>query len=144
MTDAIEVAPGVVVPSWAIEVRASRASGPGGQNVNKVASRIELLVDLSLVEGLPDAARARLLSLAGRRRDAEGRLRVVSQESRDQRRNLESAREKARALVARALVAPKPRKRTRPTAASRERRLAGKRRDALVKVARRRLASDVE
>ncbi|MCE7960137.1 MAG: aminoacyl-tRNA hydrolase, partial [Acidobacteria bacterium ACB2] len=68
MTDAIEVAPGVVVPSWAIEVRASRASGPGGQNVNKVASRIELLVDLSLVEGLPDAARARLLSLAGRRR----------------------------------------------------------------------------
>lgn len=144
MTDAIEVAPGVVVPSWAIEVRASRASGPGGQNVNKVASRIELLVDLSLVEGLPDAARARLLSLAGRRRDAEGRLRVVSQESRDQRRNLESAREKARALVARALVAPKPRRRTRPTAASRERRLAGKRRDALVKVARRRLASDVE
>lgn len=144
MADPIEVAPGVVVPSWAIEARATRASGPGGQNVNKVASRIELLIDLSLVEGLADAARVRLLALAGRRRDAEGRLRVVAQESRDQRRNLEEAREKVRALVARALVAPKPRKATRPTAAARERRLAGKRRGALLKLARRRMTSDAE
>ena len=142
MAEPIEVVPGVTVPASALEARATRASGPGGQNVNKVASRIELVVDLALVEGLDDGARQRLARLAGRRLDAEGRLRVTAQESRDQSRNLEAAREKVRALVASALVVPKSRRRTRPSAAAKERRLAGKRRDALLKAARRRLSRE--
>lgn len=144
MADPIDVVPGVSVPAPAIEARATRASGPGGQNVNKVASRIELLVDLSLVEGLDDGARERLRRLAGRRLDAGGRLRVTAQESRNQRRNLETAREKVRALVAAALVVPKRRKRTRPTAGSRETRISGKKRDARVKAARRRVRAETE
>lgn len=137
MPDSIDVAPGVRIPPAAQEVRAVRASGPGGQNVNKVSSRIELTIDLAAVEGLDAAARERLVRLAGSRLDSEGRLRVTSQESRDRHRNLETAREKARALVARALAVPKRRKRTRPPRAAKERRLAGKRRDAEVKALRR-------
>jgi ribosome-associated protein len=115
------------VPASAITWRAVRSSGPGGQNVNKVASKIELRVDLDGVEGLDDAARARLAALAAPRLDSRGRLLLTSQRTRDQARNLEDAREKVRRLVARALVAPKRRRRTRPTAAAVEQRLREKR-----------------
>ncbi len=137
MAKPIVVARGVVIPASALIVRTSRSSGPGGQNVNKVSSKIELRVDLSQVEGLDGAARARLAAVAQGRRDAEGRLLLTSQRTRDQRRNLEDAREKARALVARALVAPRVRRPTRVTAAARERRLEQKRRTAQVKRVRR-------
>jgi len=126
--DPIDVVPGVRIPAAALEARGVRSGGPGGQNVNKVASRAELLVDLALVEGLDEGARARLASLAQGRRDAEGRLRVTAGESRDFHRNLETARGKARALVAKALVVPRRRRATRPTAASREVRLVLKKR----------------
>jgi ribosome-associated protein len=134
---AIHVAPGVWIPAAALTFRAVRASGPGGQNVNKVASKVELRVELDGVEGLDPAARARLIGLAAGRCDAEGRLVVTSQRTRDQGRNLEDARRKLRALVARAIVRPKPRRATRPTAASREARLRGKRFTASKKAARR-------
>jgi len=127
MAEPIAVASGVTVPEAALSVRATRSSGPGGQNVNKVASRVELRVDLDRVEGLPDEARTRLHALAAGRLDAEGRLLVTSQRTRDQHRNLEDAREKVRRLVQRALVTPKRRKPTRATAAARARRLARKR-----------------
>ena len=133
MPDPIDVAPGVRIPAAALEARGVRSGGPGGQNVNKVASKAELLVDLALVEGLDEAARSRLAGLAEGRRDAGGRLRVTAGESRDYHRNLETAREKARALVARALVVPRRRRPTRPTAGSREARLALKRRLARLK-----------
>jgi ribosome-associated protein len=128
MAEPIVVASGVVVPAAALSLHTSRSSGPGGQNVNKVASKVELRVDLDRVEGLAEEARARLRSLAEGRRDSEGRLLVVSQRTRDQHRNLEDAREKVRALVQRALIRPRSRRPTRVTAAAKARRLAEKKR----------------
>src|SRR5690242_4295957 len=125
---ALDVAPGVVVPGAALQMAVSRSSGPGGQNVNKVASKVELRVDLQAVQGLAVDARARLQQLAAPRLDADGRLLVVSQRTRDQPRNLEDAREKVRQLIARALVAPRKRRATKPSAGARERRLSDKRR----------------
>ena len=137
MPEPILVASGVRVLPGAIEVHAVRSSGPGGQNVNKVSSKILLFIDLSGIEGLDAASRKRLLTIAGRRIDASGRLLITAQQSRDRFRNLEDAREKVRVLVARALVVPKRRRSTEPTRSSKERRLAGKKRDARIKAVRR-------
>jgi len=132
----------VVVPAAALSVRAVRSSGPGGQNVNKVASKVELRVDLARIEGLCAAARRRLEAATAGRRDALGRLLVTSQLTRDQPRNLEDAREKVRRLVAAALVAPKARHKTRPSAGARERRLASKKRQGERKRGRRAAGDD--
>lgn len=133
----IVVRPDVVVPADALSMRAVRASGPGGQNVNKVSSKVELRVDLGRIAGLPADARARLRALTAGSLDAEGLLLVTSQRTRDQRLNLEDARDKVRALVARALVRPRPRRKTRPTRSSVERRLAEKKHRARTKSSRR-------
>ena len=124
--DAIVVTESIRVPAAALTMRAVRASGPGGQNVNKVASKVDVRVDLDAIEGLTDRARERLRTLARHRLDAEGRLQVTSQATRDQSRNLEDARDKILALVKAALVEPKRRRPSRPSAASRERRLESK------------------
>jgi ribosome-associated protein len=128
---------GVFVPARALAWRSVRSSGPGGQNVNKVASKVELRVDLDAVVGLDAAARARLEALTARRRDASGRLLVTSQRTRDQGRNLEDAREKVRELVAQALRVPRRRRPTRPSRAAVERRLLHKRRRGALKRERR-------
>jgi ribosome-associated protein len=122
----IVVSSAVVVLAWAITMRAVRASGPGGQNVNKVSSKVELHVDLHGVVGLDGDARRRLATLASSSLDADGRLLVVSQLTRDQHRNIDDARDKVRTLITRALERPKPRRKTRPSRASVERRLTEK------------------
>jgi ribosome-associated protein len=131
--DAIVVTDSVRVPATALTMRAVRASGPGGQNVNKVASKVDLRVDLDAIEGLTDPARQRLRALAGRRLDADGRLQITSQVTRDQTRNLEDACEKVRTLVDAAIREPKRRRPSRPTAAARERRIESKKRRSTIK-----------
>jgi ribosome-associated protein len=133
MPDAIVVSDIVRIPAGAITVRSVRASGPGGQNVNKVATKIEVRVALEAIEGLDADARGRLEALARNRLDAEGRLLVTSQATRNQARNLEDARTKVTSLVRAALVPPRPRKTSRPPASARAARVDAKKRWSQVK-----------
>jgi ribosome-associated protein len=142
MAEPIRVARGVVVPAGAQEWRAVRSSGPGGQNVNKVASKVELRVDLSAISGLEAAARARLRAQVAGRLDSAGRLLVTSQRTRDQRRNLDDAQEKVKKLVERAMRIPRPRRITQPSPAAVERRLRQKQVRSLVKRQRRARSAD--
>jgi ribosome-associated protein len=133
MTEAIVVTDMVRVPPAALTVRAARASGPGGQNVNKVATKIDLRVELDGIEGLTEVALARLQLLAANRLDAEGRLVVTSQVTRNQARNLEDARARVADLIRSALIVPRRRRPTRPTMGARRRRLDDKKQRGAVK-----------
>ena len=133
---------GVVVPGSELEWSAVRASGPGGQNVNKVSSKVELRFAFERSRALTGPAKARLRLLAASRLDATGRLVIVSQATRDQPRNLEDARRRLADLVRAALVVPKRRTATRPTRASREARLEDKRQRARKKQARGRIRGE--
>jgi ribosome-associated protein len=135
--DPLVVSPGVVIPADAFEMHATRASGPGGQNVNKVSSKVELRVDPSRIVGLAPTARQRLAVVAASFLDARGFLLVTSQRTRDQRTNVEDARAKLRALVLRALETPRRRKKTRPTRGSVERRIEEKKHRSRIKADRR-------
>ena len=142
MGEPIRIGRGVMVPAAALSWRAVRSSGPGGQNVNKVASKVELRVDLGAVTGLSAAARARLAAAAATRLDADGRLLVTSQRTRDQGRNLEDARDKVRRLLENALREPKRRHATVPSPAARDRRVRTKKRAAERKRGRGRVGAD--
>jgi ribosome-associated protein len=116
------------VPEHELQIRATRAGGPGGQHVNKVSTRVEVVWDVAASPSLGRERRALLLERLARRLDGRHRLRVVAADSRSQSRNREVAVARLRALVAEALRPRKRRVPTAPTAASRERRLAEKRR----------------
>ena len=136
MSDDLRITPHVTLPATDLSWRAVRASGPGGQNVNKVSSKVELRFDLAGSRALDDETKARLVALAGTRH-AGGVIIIVSQAERDQPRNLEDARAKLAELIARALHRPKKRKPTRPTRGSVERRISAKTHRGKIKAARR-------
>ena len=119
-----------------------RSGGPGGQNVNKVASKAVLRWDLEASPSLPPEVKTRLRTLQRRRVTTEGELIVTAQTWRDQEKNREECLEKLRAWIFEALKVPKPRRPTKPTRGSREARLQEKRRRAGTKQARRRPAEE--
>jgi ribosome-associated protein len=132
----------VVIAPSDLSLRAVRASGPGGQNVNKVASKVELRFSLEQCAALPHAVKTRLRTRARGRLDADGRLLITSQRTRDQLQNLRDAREKLAELIASAWLPPKPRTPTKPTRGAKRRRLDDKRKQAQKKQARGRVGRE--
>ncbi len=119
-----------------------RAAGPGGQNVNKVASAAQLRFDLAGTQALNERVKARLRALAGRRLTAEGAILILARNHRTQEGNRREALERLDELIGRALVEPKPRRATKPTRASKERRLEGKARSQKIKRLRGRVRGE--
>jgi ribosome-associated protein len=124
----IQVTPALAIEDSELEERFVRASGPGGQNVNKVATAVELRFDAGRSPSLSDAVRSRLRALAGSRMTADGMLLIDAREHRTQAQNRVEARERLVALLREAARTPKRRRKTRPSAASKERRIESKRR----------------
>jgi ribosome-associated protein len=119
-----------MIPGDELRFEFIRSSGPGGQNVNKVATAVRLVFDVRRSRAIADDVKARLLALAGARASDDGVVRIVARRFRTQGRNRDDAIARLEALVRRASAKPKRRRPTRPTAASRERRLETKRRES--------------
>ena len=125
--------PSLTIPDAELIERFVRASGPGGQNVNKVATAVELRFDVARSPSLPEAVRERLLARRDRRMTDDGVFVINAQRFRTQERNRQDARDRLHAFIEAGLHAPKPRVATRPSRASKERRLDAKRRSSTIK-----------
>jgi ribosome-associated protein len=136
VTDELQIRPGVAVPVSEIELRTSRSSGPGGQHANVTASRVEAVFDVQASTALTDAQKARIASRHG------PRVTAAAQDTRSQVRNRELALERLAQRLGAALEVRRPRTPTRPTTASKRRRVEAKRRRSETKRARRRPTGD--
>jgi ribosome-associated protein len=127
------VTPDLAIDENEIEEKFIRASGPGGQNVNKVATAVQLRFDVKHSPSLPEAVRERLLRLAAKRVTAEGTLVIEAHRFRTQEKNRQDARQRLAVLIQKAAAVPKPRRPTRPTLAAQRRRMENKRRQSQLK-----------
>ncbi len=129
----------VTIPSGELEITASRSSGPGGQHVNTSDTRIQVRWNIPTTTAVGEVRRERLLTVLSSRLTAAGDLILACDNNRSQRRNRQEVLQRLAGIVRTALVPPRPRKKTRPTAAARRRRLEAKRRQALRKKSRGRV-----
>jgi ribosome-associated protein len=128
-----ELTPGITIDDTDLSERFVRASGPGGQNVNKLSTAVELRFNMAACESLTEPVKARLAKLAGRRLTLDGVIVIFADRFRTQERNRADARERLGQMIAEALISPKSRRPTRPTLGSKMRRLEGKTRRSEVK-----------
>jgi ribosome-associated protein len=138
----LQITPTLSIEESELEERFVRASGPGGQNVNKVATAVQLRFDVDRSPSLDDGVRARLRALAGSRMTSDGVLVIDARTFRTQAENRQDARDRLIDLLRRALIRPKRRRKTRPSAASKERRLTSKRTRSDTKRGRRSVSGD--
>ncbi|MCG6884054.1 MAG: aminoacyl-tRNA hydrolase [Silicimonas sp.] len=139
----MRITPEITIEDWELTEQFVRSSGPGGQNVNKVATAVELRFEAERSPNLPEPVKRRLKRIAGRRWTKDGALVVQVSEARSQARNREIARERLADMILRASVKPKPRIKTKVSASQKRKRLAEKRRRSEVKSLRR-LGDDPE
>ena len=132
-----EVAPGVRAPAGSLRFQFARSSGPGGQNVNKLNTKAELWLDVAALTGLWPSAVHRLRTLAGKQLTKAGEIHIAAEAGRSQEGNRQEALDRLRAMIVEAMREPKPRRKTRPSKASKRRRVEAKRRRGEIKARRR-------